>query len=151
MPPGKQAMKFEIVDTLTKFNELEDEWRNLFSNSDQKENIFASFHWHEAVLQTYEAHYNDGKCKLAIIIGRRRGKAELICPLVQVNSFGTRILNCIGNPVSQYGDVIAKPGKASSYLIGAALKFVARETKADALILERVQETSAVASALNRN
>jgi len=144
-------MKFEIIDTLTKFNELESEWRKLFFNSDHNENIFASFDWHKAVLQSYQPLYKDGKYKLAIVVGRRSDKVELICPLVLVKSFGARILNWIGNPVSQYGDMIVRPGKAGADIIDEALKFVALETKADALVLERVQEMSAVVATLKRN
>ena len=144
-------MKFEIIGSLTEFERLEDDWRNLFAGNDQRRNVFASFDWNRAVLNSCWPASSKGSYALTIVVGRRRGKAELICPLVLFNRFGIKELNWIGDPVSQYGDVIAKPGNSRPHLIDAALKFAARETAADAFILKRVRDDAAVAATLKLN
>lgn len=141
-------MKFDVIDTLTAFDELAGDWREVFAASTQCGNIFTSYEWHRAYLRHFWSNTGHSGSELAIVVGRQRGKAQVICPLIVEQQFGARVLRWIGDPVSQYGDAVVRDTKDQARMVSEALRFVARKKNADALVLGRLREDGAAADAI---
>ncbi len=141
------ALSLEFIDTRTAFNALEMEWTDLFRRSGRSEQLFQSFGW----LWHWCRHFlspDDRKQSLAIVAGRRNGILVLVCPFVVTTSNGVSALTFMGDPVSQYGDVLIEAGADAQSDLKAAVDFVLAMTRVDVLHLRKVRSDAALAPLL---
>jgi CelD/BcsL family acetyltransferase involved in cellulose biosynthesis len=83
---------------------------------------------------------------LAIVTGRRDGRLVMVWPLTTERVAGLSQLAWMGDPVSQYGDILVEPEAAP--LLGEAWSFIAHELKPDLVRLRKVRDDATIAQFL---
>ncbi len=141
-------MKFNFIDTLTKFERPAEDWRRLHAEGAQRWNVFAGYEWHKTYLQHFLNGSERDNARLAIVVACDGRKVQFICPLVCQQLYGVKVLNWIGDPVSQYGDIIFGGETEQAQLLQHALKFAVSKTGADIAVLRNVREDSAAGQTL---
>ncbi|MDX2306865.1 MAG: GNAT family N-acetyltransferase [Hyphomicrobium sp.] len=140
-----------LIENRADFDALEAEWNDLYERVGQSATLFQSFnwlwHWANHFLPLRDAAHGQ---HLAIVTARANGRLVLIAPLAISLKRGIRRLSWMGDPVSQYGDVLADPAIVSNEDIAATLMFALHATRADVLCLRRVRADAAVTAALRR-
>jgi len=134
-------INLELVSTFAAFETLEDEWNALHRETARRAHAFQSFNW----CWHWCRHYlGDGTAgpSLAIVTGRQAGRLVLVMPLVTQRKAGLAELTWLGEPVSQYGDVLASGDAATVRSLEAAWRFAVSRTRADVANLRRVREDS---------
>jgi CelD/BcsL family acetyltransferase involved in cellulose biosynthesis len=100
--PGESDL-LEVITTRADFNALEAEWNALFERAASGHHVFQTFNWN----WHWANHYLVSSDELAVTTVRRNGRLIMVCPLVVTRRLGVRTLSWMGDPVSQYGDVLA--------------------------------------------
>ena len=131
-------ISIEIVRTHDGFRALEADWTELFAHSAKSFHVFQSYNWAWHFLETYRHAEPD---TLAIAVAREYGKAVLIWPLMVSRAFKTTELEWLGEPISQYGDVILSPDTETDRetLLAQTWSTLVRELNPDAITLRRVR------------
>jgi CelD/BcsL family acetyltransferase involved in cellulose biosynthesis len=135
-------LRFEVVGDLSA---LERGWNALAARCAYPRQGFQSFGW----MRSWGAHYADEGHETRIVLGYRAEKLALIWPLGAQRRFGITILQFLGEPLSQYHDVLVddEDEAAGAVLMRAALRYV-RGLPHDVLVLRRVREDSILGPAL---
>jgi CelD/BcsL family acetyltransferase involved in cellulose biosynthesis len=133
----------DLVRTFDAFEALETEWTALFDRAGTDRHLFQSFNW----LWHWANHFlrDDAGVSLAIVTARDAGRLVLVWPLVVERSGPVTELAWMGEPVSQYGDLLIENGPDAIALMREAWAFVTRETGADVLRLRKVRQDSVIA------
>ena len=133
----------DLVRTFDAFEALEAEWTALFERAGTDRHIFQTFNW----LWHWANHFlrDGGGVRLAIVTARDAGRLVMIWPLVVERSGPVTELAWMGEPVSQYGDLLIENGPDAMALMREAWAFVTRETGADVLRLRKVRQDSFIA------
>ncbi|WP_162009782.1 GNAT family N-acetyltransferase [Methylocystis heyeri] len=128
------------------FEALGQEWNDLFARAGHPEHLFQDHRW----LSCWADHYLGDAVGLRIVTGRCDGRLAMIWPLVETFRFGrlTR-LGWMGEPVSQYGDVLLEQGPRSQELLALGWQAV-RALGADLAILRKTRGDSNVGGLLAR-
>ena len=147
-PSPVQALRpaLDLVQTFDGFEALEAEWTALFERAGTDRHLFQTFNW----LWHWANHFlprdgDSGNVRLAIVTARDAGRLVMIWPLVAERSGPVTELAWMGEPVSQYGDLLIVDGPDALALMREAWAFVTRETGADVLRLRKVRQDSKVA------
>ena len=140
---------FALIDTLDGFAALRAEWNALFAAAGRPEQIFQTFtwNWHWSRHYATPGRFKKGP-RLAIITGRQQGRLVLLMPLVVERVAGLRQLAWMGEPVSQYGDVLATPEAAEVATLADAWRYAVTATRADLAKLRKVRADAVVAPLL---
>lgn len=150
-PPRQAALAsldLALITDFAAFEALEAEWNALVERNTCANLVFQTFNWNWHWARHYLATSGRRGPKLAIAIGRHAGRLSLVLPLVTSRSFGLTQLSWMGEPVSQYGDIVAAPEIASPAEIDRALAFAISETRADVLYLRKVRDDATIAPVL---
>ncbi len=140
---SSEDLVIEIVRDRARFDELEAAWNYLFRRAAQTHQVFQSFNW----LWHWCNHYLDPGLKLSIVAGWRNGRLVMVWPLVMRGRLFRRIA-WMGEPVSQYGDVLLEDGPMRDEDLACGFEAV-RTFGADLLHLRKVRMESHAAHALN--
>jgi CelD/BcsL family acetyltransferase involved in cellulose biosynthesis len=135
------AYTIKLVTTRAAFNALEGDWTELFERTATGRNIFQSFNW----VWHWANHYLDAKTTPAVVTVRRHGRLIMLWPLVVNVRGGARWLLWMGDPVSQYGDILADNTEDQTEIMRAALNHAVTSLKIDALELRKVRQDALVA------
>ncbi len=104
--PKRASRRCRSISSLTRaeFDALEDEWNALFARAGQGTQLFQTFNW----LWHWCNHFVDGcpGTRLSVVTARRHGRLVLVWPLVSERAGLLTRLSWMGEPVSQYGDVV---------------------------------------------
>ena len=139
---------FEVVTERSQFDALESEWNTLFANSAHSHQLFQSFNWNWHWCNHY---LNDSNgLSLSIVIGRRHGRIAMIWPLVCERSAGLVKLSWMGDPVSQYGDVLVEQTVDKMDLLMQGWDFISKKLNADYVYLRKVREDAEIAAILEQ-
>lgn len=132
------------------FDALEAEWNALFERTGRDTQLFQSFNW----LWHWCNHYlpqregDAGGPRLAIVTGRRDGRLIMVWPLVRTRGGGISRLSWMGEPVSQYGDVLVDDIVDAQAALQAGWQFILEHSGADVVQLRKVRADSAIAPTL---
>lgn len=140
-------VSLHLVDDRSAFNALEAEWTALFERAGRPEQLFQSFGW----LWHWCNHFlapRGSKPSLAIVTGYREGRLVLVCPFLVTRAGGLTTLSFMGDPVSQYGDVVIEAGPEAAGDLCAAFDFVLKEADVDLVHLRKVRADAAIAPLL---
>ena len=152
-PTGRTAaepiLALDVVTTFTGLEALEDDWNALFAASARSGQVFQSFNWCWHWCRHYLGESRRGP-SLAVVTGRFDGRLVLIMPLVSERAHGVTTLSWLGEPVSQYGDIVVAPEAAGLDGLEAAWRLAVARTRADVANLRRVRADAAVAPLLDR-
>ena len=143
-------MELTLVTSIDGLMAIEPEWAKLFESSARPTHVFQSFNW----CWHWCRHYLGGDAsngpRLAIVTGRLSGKLALVMPLVAQRMAGLTELLWLGEPVSQYGDILASDDASDIQCLERAWQFAIAETKADVANLRRVRSDAVAAPLLAR-
>ena len=143
------STSYSLIDTVEGLQALAPEWNALFAVAGRPEQVFQTFAWNWHWSRHYLAcgRFKGGP-RPAIVAGRREGRLVLLMPLVVERVAGLRQLAWMGEPVSQYGDVLALPAVADVATLAAAWRFAVAATRADLAKLRKVRADAVVAPLL---
>ena len=142
------AVAFDLVTDVAAFETLEPEWDALFARAGRPTQVFQAFAWNWHWCRHYLA--TGSRTQLAIVTGRISGRLVLVWPLVLERAAGLRRLAWMGDPVSQYGDILVAPEADDDAALLAAWAFALDETRADVAHLRKVRDDSIAARVLRR-
>jgi CelD/BcsL family acetyltransferase involved in cellulose biosynthesis len=144
--PMSPAVAFALVSARAAFDALEPEWNDLFRRAGRDTQLFQTFNWN----WHWANHYLAGEKRrsLAIVTARRNGRLVMIWPLVAERVAGLEVLRWMGEPVSQYGDVLAEPAPDTHEIMRQAWQFIVTALGADALHLRKVRADARIAPLL---
>ena len=145
------ACTFEIVSERAAFDALEAEWNDLFARAGRGTQVFQTFNWNWHWCNHYLAgSARGGSAKaLAVVVARRAGRLVMVWPLVKERSSGLTRLAWMGEPVSQYGDVLMEDGTGAETLLREAWSLIVSELAPDVAHLRKVRDDAAVAPFLS--
>jgi|LNFM01.1.fsa_nt_gb CelD/BcsL family acetyltransferase involved in cellulose biosynthesis len=137
MPAGP-TLDLAVVDTVAGLAALEADWNDLYARAATPNQIFQQFNW----CWHWAAHYAtgpDAPRRIAIVTGRSDGRLVLLLPLAVQTTATLRELQWLGEPVSQYGDVLVAPEASHPAHLLAAWSLVVKATRADVANLRKVR------------
>lgn len=136
-------LSFELVEDRADFDALKSEWDRLHAAAGRYQLAFQSHAWlghcWDAAARTTTAP------RPAIVVVRRGASVCLICPFAVERHLAITRLVWMGEPASQYGDVLLDPAVASSTEIAAAFDHAIACLRPDLVHLRRVRADAAVA------
>jgi CelD/BcsL family acetyltransferase involved in cellulose biosynthesis len=149
-PQTSEDCEFALIADRAHFDALEEEWNALFARAGQPHQLFQTHGW----LRHWANHYLDHRTRLSILVARQHGRLIMVWPLVAIRAVGLTRLCWMGEPVSQYGDVLVEDGQARFDLLRQSWTLVKslgadvihlRKTRSDAVVFPLLQEAGAVA------
>jgi CelD/BcsL family acetyltransferase involved in cellulose biosynthesis len=148
--PVALPASFALISERSAFDALEPEWNDLFRRAGRDTQLFQTFNWSWHWANHYlPATPGEGRrCSLAIVTVRCDGRLVMLWPLVAERVAGLEVLRWMGEPVSQYGDILAEATPDTRQLMRQAWHFIATELGADALFLRKVRADATIAPLL---
>jgi CelD/BcsL family acetyltransferase involved in cellulose biosynthesis len=142
--PVSASDEISVITTRAEFHALESEWTALFDRTASGRQLFQSFNWN----WHWANHYLDAKTTLAVTTVRRHGELIMVWPMVVNVRSGARWLLWMGDPVSQYGDVVADDVPDQLAVMRQALDRAVMSLKIDAIEFRKVRSDAIVAALL---
>ena len=142
--PYCAGLSIEIISDLESFQSLEQDWNTLLSSNRSNRLAFQSFAWMRSWLKTYLQCTENQAPTVAIVTARVRGQLRLICPFAIRNVLGLTSLTWLGEPASQYGDILTSGDDVSPDLIDATLGFAIDKLQPDTIRLRKVRSDAAI-------
>ena len=143
---SESLVRLEIASSLTQFCELESEWNALFVRAGLSHQVFGQFNWNYHWAQHFAR--DDKRLQLAVVTGRLEGRLVMVWPTVIQRAGGLRVIAWMGEPVSQYGDVLVENGPDKLDLLRAGWDFLSTSLKPDLVRLNKTRADSAIAPLL---
>lgn len=140
-----------LITTRAAFDALERDWTELYERAARPSQLFLSFNW----LWHWANHYlpadetSDTGPRLAIVTGRRNGRLVMVWPLATERIAGITKLIWMGDPMSQYGDVLVDDLPCTMELLRVGWRFAELNAGADIVRLRKVRSDAAVAPLLD--
>ncbi|MGL4395506.1 MAG: GNAT family N-acetyltransferase [Hyphomicrobium sp.] len=141
------GVTFDIITDRASFDALETEWNDLFDRAGRSTQVFQTFNWNWHWANHYLGSSPNGipGVELSVITGRRDGRLIMVWPLVKERVRGITQIFWMGEPVSQYGDVVIDSIPDSLDVMRAAWQHLSRNARADVMRLRRVRADATVA------
>lgn len=133
------------------FDALEQDWNDLFRRAGRDTQLFQTFnwnwHWANHYLGPGPGSRLSSRPRLtpAVVTVRRDGRLVMLWPLVSERIAGLSVLRWMGEPVSQYGDVLMEAGPDTQGLVREVWRYITSRLGADAVALRKVRADAAVA------
>ena len=145
----RQAITFDIVRDEAAFDALQPDWDRLYAAASGTPQPFMSFAWNRHWLRHYHAGQSHPMgVQLAVVVGRRAGRAAVIWPLATKRMAGMTYLYWMGQPVSQYGDVLVEQSDDTPRLLQDSWDVIVSHLAPDVITLRKVRADAAVAALL---
>lgn len=138
-------LSLDLVTDRKAFDALETEWNCLFERTARSTQLFQSHAWLWHWCNHFLTSKNDKTVSLAVVTGRRNGRLVIVCPFVRSSSMGLSNLSFMGDPVSQYGDILVEDGPKAISDIRQAWNYALKSTGVDVIHLRKVRADSAIA------
>ncbi len=140
------ALTIELVEDRAGFEALKPDWDRLHAKASTIRRLpFQSHAWLSIWCETHLRQASSGPVRLAIAVVRQGRAVCLICPFAVEHVYGLKRLVWMGDPASQYGDVLLDHDRASSTEIAAAFRHVLDHVTPDIIRLRRVRADAAAA------
>lgn len=133
------AVRVAYVDTLDGVEGLARDWAALESAAPEATG-FQSFAWCRAWLRLA-----GGRVRPRILYVFEEERLVLLAPFQIERRFGVRVARWIGEPLTQYGDALARPGSGRDRWRAAALQEMARWRDVDLVALTRLRADGVLA------
>lgn len=141
------GIEFDVISSLAGLETIEADWNELHRSSARPHQVFQTFNWCWHWCRHYLAD-NPAGPTLAVVTGRRAGRLVLVMPLAVQRRVGLTELSWLGEPVSQYGDVLATQDASRVEILLDAWRVAVSRTRADVANLRRVRADSVAAPLL---
>ncbi len=147
LPKEDTACAFALVTDRGAFDALEPEWTDLFDRAGRGTQVFQTFNWNWHWCNHYLGDGSRGSAApaLAVVTARRAGRLVMVWPLVRERVAGLCQLSWMGEPVSQYGDVLTEEQPDAAALLREAWSFLTAELTPDLVRLRKVRDDASVA------
>lgn len=138
---------FSLVTQRSDFDALETEWNALFERAGRSTQVFQTFAWNWHWANHYLGTSPGGieTVELSLVTARRGGKLIMVWPLVAERVRGIRQIFWMGEPVSQYGDVVIDDLPDRLEVLSGAWEFLKTHARGDLLRLRKVRADALVA------
>nr|HPG90023.1 cellulose biosynthesis protein CelD [Hyphomicrobium sp.] len=138
---------YALITDRAAFDALEPEWNALFARAGRPIQVFQSFNWNWHWANHYLASSQGGIAglELSIVIARRNGQLIAVWPLVSERQHGVSQIFWMGDPVTQYGDVVIDDIPDALAVMRGGWEYLVTHAKADVVRLRRVRDDAAVA------
>jgi CelD/BcsL family acetyltransferase involved in cellulose biosynthesis len=140
---GASVLAVSIVRTRAQFDALEADWNALFARCARGANIFQSFNWNWHWANVYLAKTQSRRA-LALIALYRGDRLVALWPLQETRLLGARVLEWMGGPVSQYGDILIDPEEEALAILDHGWRAITQDLRVDALNLRKVRADASV-------
>ncbi|HZT48496.1 MAG TPA: GNAT family N-acetyltransferase [Hyphomicrobiaceae bacterium] len=142
------GLVIDVVRDRAGFEALEREWNDLYRRCGRDTQLFQSFNWNWHWANHYIAAVSARRGpSLAIVTVRRHGRLVVLWPLVARRVGALKLLQWMGEPVSQYGDVLAEdPGDPEP--MRQSWRFITTALGADVVHVRKVRADAVVAPLL---
>jgi CelD/BcsL family acetyltransferase involved in cellulose biosynthesis len=137
---------YDIVSDMAAFDALKTDWDQLHASNNSHQLCFQSHAWINAWLETYTHQFSQSGDTIAIITTRTNGRLRLVCPMLLRRKRAMKQLTWLGEPASQYGDVITDGSKAACQLITNTLDYAIQRLKPDIVHLRKVRDDAAIST-----
>jgi CelD/BcsL family acetyltransferase involved in cellulose biosynthesis len=129
---------------------LETDWNELFERAGRPTQVFQTFswNWHWCRHFVWNDHTSDrilAKQAAMILTARDNGRLVMVWPLAMERLGAVRQLVWMGEPVSQYGDILADTDTVDQASIRNAWAFALKALKPDVVRLRRVRADAIIA------
>jgi len=147
-PPRSEAAasapSFDVVTTPEAFAALEPEWRTLWARLSHTHYHYSqSFDW---ARRGWECVARPNGIRIFAVVGRDRGRAALIWPLMVRRHRAWRTAQWLGSGTSEYGDVLVEPGPAAPSWLAQAWSIIRSRSGIDFVRLDHVRPDAAIAA-----
>jgi CelD/BcsL family acetyltransferase involved in cellulose biosynthesis len=140
-------LTFDLITERAAFDALEADWNALFARAGRSTQVFLTFNWNWHWANHYLASAPGGIAglNLAVVTARRAGRLVMVWPLVSERVRGITQIFWMGEPVSQYGDVLIDDMDDQLEAMRAGWQFLKSHAKGDIVRLRRVRADATVA------
>lgn len=147
-----QSLSFGLVTTRRGLEALEADWNRLFDRAGRSIHVFQSFNWcwHWCNHFLPAARNLDAETSLRIITAYRGDTLVLVWPLIRSRKAGLVEVSFLGDPVSQYGDLLIDDIADRDAILDRAWQFLIAEVPADVVNLRRVRADANIAALMAR-
>jgi len=118
-----EALRLDIVSTRVGFEALAGDWTDLHARAGTSAQVFQAYGWCHHWVRSF-VDESGGGGSLAILTGRIDGRLVMLWPLVLRRVAGLKELSWLGEPVSQYGDVLMEPGPDQARQLDAGFRYI---------------------------
>lgn len=150
--PADAPIEFSFVTTRAGFDALEADWTALFERAARSIHVFQSFnwcwHWCNSFLPA--AAQDSSRSPLFILTGHRDGRLVLVWPMLRRRRAGLMQVSFLGDPVSQYGDLIVDTLADEDTVLDQAYAHLRAHAAADVISFRRVRADANIAPLLER-
>jgi CelD/BcsL family acetyltransferase involved in cellulose biosynthesis len=142
-PSAEPRVDLAVIDDLASFEALEADWNALFEAVAGPGQVFQAYGWCWQWCRHYLPAGLHPSRRLAVVTGRIDGRLVLVLPLVAERRAGLTELLWLGEPVSQYGDLLVTPEACHIGTLRAAWSLAVEATRADHANLRKVRADAA--------
>ena len=141
---------FGLVTRRADFDALETEWNALFERAGRSAQVFQTFAWNWHWANHYLGTSPGGieSVELSLVTARRGGQLIMVWPLVAERVRGIRQIFWMGEPVSQYGDVVIDDIPDRLDVMQGAWEYLKTHASGDLLRLRKVRADALIAPLL---
>ena len=133
--PDNDTLSFNIIQTKQGFEGLEEGWNQLFEESGRPSQLFQTYNW----IWHWIDQFPTPPQNLVILTGHQNNELVLIAPLVLTKKAGIKTLQWIGEPVSQYGDIVIKNDGNNLQWLQQGFSFLTKSLKPDLFYLRKTR------------
>ncbi len=131
---------FSIIKTAKEFDGLKQEWNELFEAQGTGTQLFQTYNWIWHWINQFELAPRN----MVILTGKIDDELILVAPLILENKFGLKLLKWIGEPVSQYGDILIKENAQNLHWLKAGFNYINETIKPDLFHLRKTRFDAAI-------
>jgi len=131
---------FSIIQTAKEFDGLKQEWNELFEAHGTGTQLFQTYNWIWHWINQFELCPRN----MVILTGKIDNELVLVAPLILEQKPGLKILKWIGEPVSQYGDILIKENGQNLHWLKAGFNYINETIKPDLFHLRKTRFDAAV-------
>ena len=143
-----EPCQYEFVTTRAGFDALAPEWDALFDRAGRGTQVFQTFNWNWHWCNHYLS--SDSRPSLAVVVGRQAGRMVMVWPLIATHVGGLLQLSWMGEPVTQYGDILIENSPTSSTQLSDGWTRIVDRFKPDVVRLARVRDDAAIAPLMQK-
>jgi CelD/BcsL family acetyltransferase involved in cellulose biosynthesis len=147
-PSTAKTLDFAVVTTEGALTALETEWNALFERAGQGTQVFQTFSWNWHWCRQFVWNNAKADQRATVVTARLHGRLVMLWPLTLQHTGPLRELAWMGEPVSQYGDILADTDVVDQTAIAAAWAFTLKELRPDVVRLRRVRADAVIAPQL---
>ncbi len=147
---GNSLLEFRMLRSVEDMASVEPDWRSLEETASRPNNLFQTFNWCWNCCASIESD-PESSWSIRILTGWKHDKLVLVWPMALTgpNPLGVHEARWLGEPLTQYGDIIVADDPARDTWIMEAWKVFLAQPDIDLLILRKVRKDAVIASFLN--